>query len=184
MSWHYIDSLKLYVLVDCIIYEFHFRIVERMSNICNKRGSRPDKVENPLPGSSVLENSPWETLGYRKTFWNSHFLFLFYCKPNVRPIISDFTMFLFTFFQGHFWFFNFLVVLYLLRVNMLSPWFGETHKEIPFSEQTQLFWKVMLPYIPEYADWGSVLFQFASASWRYHYQVDACIWKYHCQLWL
>lgn len=48
------------MIVDYNIYEFHFSIAE-MSNICNKRQNRHDKVENLLPGSIILENTPWET---------------------------------------------------------------------------------------------------------------------------
>lgn len=67
MSRHDIDSLKLYVLVDYITYEFHFRILEKMSNICNESGSRPDEAEDPFPGYVMLENIPWEILRKKRT---------------------------------------------------------------------------------------------------------------------
>lgn len=53
--------------VDYIIYEFLFRRMERMSNICNKRGSRHDNVENLLPVSIILENTSWATWTRRRS---------------------------------------------------------------------------------------------------------------------
>lgn len=78
----------------------HFKIVDRVSDICNKRENRPDKSEKSLPDCMIYKNFLWEILKNKRALWNLDFSFFFYCKSSVKTIVTDHVMFSFKF-QEH-----------------------------------------------------------------------------------